>query len=64
MTIFTKTQDDLVARLSAMRDEAAEIKLTDQDCPLLTAQLDELMTFSQAVIRLASKLRASQRDAQ
>lgn len=64
MSIFTKTQDDLVARLSAMRDEAAEIKLTGEDCPLLAAQLDELVTFSQAVIRLATKLRASQRDAQ
>ncbi len=37
---------------------------TDEDCPLLAAQLDELLSCSKAVIRLATKLRASQRDAQ
>ena len=64
MSYFTTEQKKLINKVRVYQDEVADCDLRDEPCPLLVAQLEELVTITKRLGSNAQALLSTIRDDQ
>lgn len=62
MSYFTEKQKKIINKVRVYQDEVADCDLRDEPCPLLVAQLEELVTLTSRLRSNAQALLDTMKD--